>query len=508
MRHKEARQDQRFASTASSKRQASKMQDARRDVPTGDAGPRTAALLAADAVLMPDVAFVGAESSGVVLVYGRDETAIEAGRLLEEHLDVTVLIVPPATTTAPDATDFPVVRGRISIATGHLGAFDIAVDEFAKPVPSSHQTLMFGPSRNAARSRCDIILDLSGGSPLFTAADLRDGYLRADPGNRSAVLEAVFKARDLTGSFEKPRYVAFDPSLCAHSRSGIVGCRRCLDLCPAGAITPVGDHVAIDPNICAGCGQCAAVCPTGAASYAMPPVDALLRKLRTMLLAYRDAGGTHPIVLVHDGAHGAPMLDALARFGDGLPAHVLPLAVNEVTQTGLEGIAAAFAYGASAMRFLLRDRPRHDISGLRQTLALAEPILAGLGFGGTRVATIETDDPDMLGGLLCEIPLMPSAPRPASFRTTGGSAMSCDSRCANSIGRHPNSSTSSRFPRARHLVRWRLTPVTARFAWPVCRRVRPARCGTIRSDRCCASLKTPACSADCARRPVPKTSLL
>jgi ferredoxin len=99
---------------------------------------------------------------------------------------------------------------------------------------------------------------------------------------------------------------------------------------------------------------------------------------------------------------------------------VLPLAVNEVTQVGLESVAAAFAYGASAMRFLLRDRPRHDISGLSRTIALAEPILAGLGFDGTRVATIETDDPDVLGRFLDEIPSMPSAPRPASFRATGG----------------------------------------------------------------------------------------
>jgi hypothetical protein len=43
------------------------------------------------------------------------------------------------------------------------------------------------------------------------------------------------------------------------------------------------------------------------------------------------------------------LIDALARFGDGLPAHVLPFAVNETTQVGLETIAATFAYGASAM---------------------------------------------------------------------------------------------------------------------------------------------------------------
>jgi ferredoxin len=199
----------------------------------------------------------------------------------------------------------------------------------------------------------------------------------------------------------------------------VSGCTRCLDLCPAGAIAPAGDSVAIDPNICAGCGQCAAACPTGAASYALPSEDALMRKLRAMLLAYREAAGEQAVVLVHDEPHGAPMIDALARFGDGLPAHVLPFAVNEITQVGLESIIAAFAYGVSAMRFLLRDKPRHDVSGLRRTMAAADPILSGLGFGGDRVAAVETDDPDALIAALRAIPPMLPAPRPASFRAVG-----------------------------------------------------------------------------------------
>ncbi|MEH2567947.1 ferredoxin [Bradyrhizobium sp. AZCC 2289] len=384
------------------------------------ADPVLSALQAAAAVPMPDMLFVRFDSSGIILVYGRDETAIEAGELLKEHLDVTVLITPPALIACPGGTDFPVVKGKVAIARGHFGAFDLVIDDFAEPELSSRGALLYGPARNGAQSRCDIILDLSGGSPLFSAADLRDGYLRVDPNNRSAMLEAVLKARDLTGTFEKPRYVAFDASLCAHSRSNIVGCRRCLDLCPAGAIMPAGDHVAINPHVCAGCGQCAAACPTGAASYAMPPPDVLLRKLRAMLLTYRRAGGTHPVVLFHDHAHGTPMLEALAQFGDGLPAHVLPFSVNETTQIGLESIVAGFAYGASAIRFLLRDRPRHDVSGLRQTVALAEPILQGLGFTGPRIAMLETDDPDVVGVALREVPSMPSAPRPASFQATGG----------------------------------------------------------------------------------------
>ena len=383
------------------------------------AGPKMAALLAAAAEPTSPVPLISLESRGVILICGRDETAVEAGNLLKDHLDVTVLIEPPAAIAPPRGADFPVAKGRVRNARGHVGAFEVTVDDFAQAAPSSRRALVFGPSRNDTRSSCDIILDLTGGSAFFPAADLRDGYLRADPGNPAAMLQAVLRARDLVGTFEKPRYITYDAALCAHSRSQRTGCTRCLDLCPTAAITPAGDHVAIDANICAGCGQCATACPTGAASYALPTEDRLMRKLRAMLTAYREAGGERAIVLVHDGPHGAPLIDALAQFGDGLPAYVLPFAVNEMTQLGLESVAAAFAYGASAMRFLLRGRPRHDVSGLMRTMALADPILTGLGFGAGRVATIETDDPNNLIEALRAIPSMPAAPRPASFRPVG-----------------------------------------------------------------------------------------
>ena len=386
----------------------------------GAAGPKMAALLAAAAEPAPEIPFVSFTSEGVILIYGCDGQVIEAANLLKDHLDVTVLIGPPADVTPPRVTDFPVVKGTIRSAKGHLGAFELTIDGYAQPAPSSRGALSFAASRDGAVSRCDLVLDLSGGTALFTAADLRDGYLRADPRDPTAVLRAVLEARNLVGTFDKPRYVAFTEDLCAHSRSSIIGCTRCLDLCPTGAIAPAGDHVAIDGHICAGCGQCAAVCPTGAASYALPPADTLLRRLRALLTTYREGGGKQPVVLVHDDAHGVPMIDALARFGEGLPANVLPVAVNEVTQVGLEAIAASFAYGAAALRLLLRAKPRHDVTGLMRTLALAEPILAGLGFGAGRLATIETDDPEALGTVLRAIDAFPSAPNPASFLPVGG----------------------------------------------------------------------------------------
>jgi ferredoxin len=383
------------------------------------AGPKMAALAAAAAEPAPEFSFVTLKSDGVTLVYGRDERAIEAAGLLKDHLDVTVVITRPDQISPPRVADFPIVKGTIRSAKGHLGAFEITVDDYAAPSPSSRSVLAFGPGRDGAVSRCDILLDLSGGMPLFPSADLREGYLRVDPGDPSAALRAVLRARDLVGDFDKPRYIDFTDHLCAHSRSKIVGCRRCLDLCPTGAIAPAGDHVVIDAAICAGCGQCAAVCPTGAAGYAMPPADALMRRLRTLLTVYGEAGGRTPVLLFHEEDHGGALIHALARHGDGLPAHVLPVQVNEVTQVGLETIAAAFAYGAAAVRFVLRAKPRHDIAGLTRTITLAQTILAGLGLGGARLATIETDDPFVLGDRLREGGLDGGVTLPASFQPDG-----------------------------------------------------------------------------------------
>ena len=383
------------------------------------ATPKMAALLAAASEPTPDFPFVALSSEGVILIYGCNEVAIEAGQLLADHLDVTVMITRPAQITPPATTPFPIVQGTIRNAKGHLGAFELTVDGYSAPRPSSRAALVFEAPRNGLTSRCDIVLDLSGGTPLFPAHDLRDGYLRADPRDPAAMLRTVLKARDLVGSFDKPKYINFTASLCAHSRSKLTGCHRCLDLCPTSAIRPAGDYVEISAEICAGCGQCAAACPTGAASYALPPADALLHRLRAMLLTYREAGGSNAVVLVHDVQHGSALIDALARHGDGLPANVLPFAVNEVTQVGLEAVVASFAYGAAGLRFLLRARPLHDIAGLSQTIAMSDAIVSGLGFSGRPVATIETDDPDVLGDALRAIEPARSVERPATFKTVG-----------------------------------------------------------------------------------------
>lgn len=181
---------------------------------------------------------------------------------------------------SPSRPVFPILQGRIRTAKGHLGAFELSVDDYAVPSPSSRDLLAFGTGRDGAVSRADLVIALRGGQLLFPAHDLRPGYLRADPRDLRAVAALVAQAGQIVGAFDKPVYTDFLADLCAYSRNGITGCTRCLSLCPTGAIVADGDSVAIDPAICAGCGQCAAACPTGAASYALPDAGAVAASLR------------------------------------------------------------------------------------------------------------------------------------------------------------------------------------------------------------------------------------
>lgn len=382
------------------------------------AGPKMAALLAAAAEPMPGTPLVTLESRGVTLIYGDDQAAIDLARALADRLDITLVLKPGSTIAPPRRAEFPIVQGRIIKAEGVLGGFTLTIDRFAMSSPSSRDVLKFGAAKDGAVSNADILIDVTRDAPLFSAGELREGYLKADPGSAPAMAALTLKAADLVGTFDRPRYVTYEADLCAHSRSRITGCTRCLDLCPTGAITPDGNHVAIDPLICAGCGQCAAACPTGAASYALPPVDAALRRLRTLVTTYLKAGGTNATLLIHD-EHGDDVIDALARFGRGLPAHVLPYRLNEVTQAGPEFFASLFAWGAARAVILTRAKPKHDLAGLEATVALSNRILSGLGFGTSAVSVLSLDDPDQLRHALDAMDAPVASTKPSSFIPAG-----------------------------------------------------------------------------------------
>ena len=385
----------------------------------GAAAPKIAALLAEAAMDIAPTPSVALASGGNCLVYGTDERALEAAKQLATRLEATVLLSEPGEILPPSLMDVPVFKGTIAQAKGHLGAFGITVDGYAPAVPSSRLTLSFEAPRNNAFSECDLILDLSGGTPLFQAHEKRDGYFRPDPGDPVAVQQAVFEIADMVGEYEKPRYIDYNAEICAHARSHKTGCTRCLDICPTSAIAPAGDHVEIDALVCAGCGSCASVCPTGAATYQLPGGDSLFQRIRTLLTAYGQAGGADPVLLLHDTRHGQDMIAMMARGGRGLPARVLPFAVNEVTQVGFDFLAAALAYGAAEICILADPAKTDELAGLAEQIGLSETVMEGLGYGGGRIHLLDQPDPDQVEAALHGLEPRGGAPA-GSFLPLGG----------------------------------------------------------------------------------------
>lgn len=199
--------------------------------------PKMAALLAEATLDVPSGKSVDVMSEGLCLIIGPADTAQAAANKLKDILGVTVLMTDDA--DAPDPTGYDVIRGTLKRATGALGGFSVQIDALQQVDPSGRGALTWTAPRDGARTECDVILDLTGGTPLFPAPQKREGYLRPDPGSIPAVADAILEASQLIGTFEKPLYVAVEPLLCAHSRAQQTGCTNCLDVCPTGAISPL-----------------------------------------------------------------------------------------------------------------------------------------------------------------------------------------------------------------------------------------------------------------------------
>ncbi len=356
----------------------------------GNAGPKMAALAAEALLPTPQTPAVDVISEGVCFVMGPGEVVQPMADRLGAVLAVTALITDDAEPMPTGAYD--TILGQVRQVRGALGGFDVQIDRLQMVEPAGRGAQMLTQGRDGARSACDIVIDLTGGAPLVPAPGKREGYLRADPRDPVAVAELAFEAAQLTGTFEKPLYVHLEETLCAHSRADQVGCSNCLEICPTGAITPAGDHVAIDPMVCAGCGACAALCPSTAITYQDPGDGFVLARMQVLARSYRKAGGVTPRLLVHD-AHGAEMIRLAARFGRGLPADVIPMELQVISGFGHAEMLAGLAHGFAQVQVLLAPTTERD--ALDRELVLAESI-----GGAGKLGLIDVADPAALSDLL------------------------------------------------------------------------------------------------------------
>ena len=329
---------------------------------------------------MQSTSLVAYQSRGHCLVIGPLDQALAAASKLDTAAQTVLVPVTNTQEIKKRATEdgITVVEADALLLTGYLGAFACAIGDAESPgslAKLANVSLLGG---------FDLVLDLNA-SPMIQTEVLPFGYLAPDD-NEDALNEAIAELEQLQGDFEKPKYFEYDASICAHSRSSITACTRCLDVCGTGAIKSNGEGISIEPYLCQGCGSCATNCPSGAVRYAYPsPADALTQL--TELLQTRKAQ-TKTVIYLHDAEGGA---EKVASFGSELSDNVLPLSVEEVASVGIDVWLASIAYGVAAV---VIDAPAED-TGARRALTAqsntANSILQGLDLGA-RIHLVEAPD--------------------------------------------------------------------------------------------------------------------
>ena len=101
---------------------------------------KMAALIKEASLDLKETTSVTMISTGIVLVLGKGDEAIEAARKLADRMDVTVVLEGAADASPPDVMDMPLFAGTIKSASGHLGKFEIQVENFRPTAPSSKES--------------------------------------------------------------------------------------------------------------------------------------------------------------------------------------------------------------------------------------------------------------------------------------------------------------------------------------------------------------------------------
>ena len=260
------------------------------------------------------------------------------------------------------------VRSTMRARASDSGSKDSSAgttSDTASGMPSGTSTLTAPEA--AFGGATDSTADSTPGSTLDSANEAA---------NEAATAAAIDALAGLVGEFDKPRYFAYDASICAHSRSRLPGCSNCLDVCVTGAITSAGEGVDIDPFLCQGCGSCATRCPTGAMVYAYPKPSDAIRRTREALVP--GASGDRATTLLLHGEEAAAAVEAARPESHG----VLPMLVEEVSAFGIDYWATILCAGVGRI-LLVSDAAEDDPNrhALEEQAGLLRTLVSGLGVG-------------------------------------------------------------------------------------------------------------------------------
>lgn len=362
-------------------------------------------------------------SRGHALLLGSERDTRQAARILQGRglASLTLVFTTPNAADVDDGENDSDLLAATEILTtqaltraqaeklrisGHLGMFKTVLDG-DEPLDLARALI--------EREAFDLILDLNA-TPCLPVELSPPGYVAMqwqDVEQRGETLDSFV---GLVGEFDKPRYFQVNSDLCAHSTSGNIGCTRCLDVCPADAISSIQgrieSHIEIDPYLCQGVGSCTSACPTGAIEFRVPETRRQQDTLSTWLGAYREAGGQVPVLrfISHDSQ------DAERAAGIVPAGHVLDAPLEDLGAAGHDQWLTALAAGAAEVRIQLHaNMPARLSAFLTDQVTQAHVLLDALGHDRARVQLINVADAaarDALPALtpLTEAPL--SLPEP------------------------------------------------------------------------------------------------
>ncbi|NAO94497.1 4Fe-4S ferredoxin [Halomonas sp. Choline-3u-9] len=339
-------------------------------------------------------------SRGHALLLGSERDTRQAARILQGRglASLTLVFTAPNAANVDDGVNDSDLLAATEILTtqaltraqaeklrisGHLGMFKTLLDG-DEPLDLARALI--------EREAFDLVLDLNA-SPCLSVELPPPGYVVMQWQNVEQRNDILDDFVGLVGEFDKPRYFQVNSDLCAHSTSGNIGCTRCLDVCPADAISSIQgrieSHIEIDPFLCQGVGSCTSACPTGAIEFRLPETRRQQDTLSAWLGAYREAGGQAPVLrfITHDSQ------DAERAAGVVTAGHIIDAPLEELGAAGHDQWLTALAAGAAEVRIQLHpNMPARLSAFLTDQLTQAHALLDALGHDRARVKLIEIAD--------------------------------------------------------------------------------------------------------------------
>jgi hypothetical protein len=141
-------------------------------------------------------------------------------------------------------------------------------------------------------------------------------------------------------------------------------------------------------------------------TYAYPKAQEQGLKIKTLLSTYHAAGGKDAVLMLHSQEAGLKVVEELGRaaqlkLAKGLPANVIPMSLWHTASLGLEVWLTAVAYGAHQVLVLCthEEAPQY-LEGLEAQMAVAQSLLAGLGYEGVHFQIVRAKNAVDLDGHL------------------------------------------------------------------------------------------------------------